>query len=94
MVESVLTLDKLSVADLMTPRRKIIWIHADEPHDRMWHKIVVSGHTIFPVYSENQDRAIGVLSIKAVYANMAARAPVRVRDLMTMPLLVPVSQNA
>ena len=95
MVESVLALDKLRVRDLMTPRAKIIWIHEDEPHDRMWHKIVVSGHTTFPVYTDpSRDKVAGVISVKAIYANMAAGVPVRVRDLVTKPLVVPASLNA
>lgn len=94
MVESVLALDRLKVRDLMTPRVKIIWIQENEAHDRIWHKVVVSGHTIFPVYAANRDRAIGVISVKAIYANLAAGVPVRVKDLMIEPLVVPASQNA
>src|SRR5690606_27223182 len=86
--------DKLRVRDLMTPRAKLIWIQEDEPHDRIWHKIVVSGHSNFPVYGSNREVATGVISVKAIYANMAAGAPVRVKDLMVAPLVVPASQNS
>jgi putative hemolysin len=94
MVESVLTLDKVRVRDLMTPRSKIIWIQEDETHDRIWHKVVVSGHTRFPVYSTTRDRVIGMVSVKEIYANLAAGVPVRVKDLIVEPLVVPSSQNA
>jgi putative hemolysin len=93
MVESVLALDKLQVRDLMTPRVKVIWIREDEAHERIWHKVVVSGHTNFPVYSSSRDRALGVISVKAIYANLAAGIPVRVKDLIVPPLVVPESQN-
>jgi putative hemolysin len=94
MVESVLALDKLRVSDLMTPRAKIIWIHVEEPHDRIWHKVVVSAHTTFPVYGDTRDNVLGVITVKAIYANLAAGVPVRVRDLMVSPLVVPSTQNA
>jgi putative hemolysin len=94
MVESVLALDKLEVQDLMTPRGKIIWVHENETHDRVWHKIVVSGHTTFPVYSKTRDQATGIISIKSIYANLAAGVPVRVKDLVIESLVVPESQNA
>ncbi|HWO88978.1 MAG TPA: hemolysin family protein [Gemmatimonadales bacterium] len=94
MVESVLALDRIPVRDLMTPRAKIIWVNVAEPHDSLWHKIVVSGHTTFPVYEGNRDRVVGFVTIKAIYANLAAGLPVRVRDLMTPPLVVPASQTA
>jgi putative hemolysin len=94
MIEGVLALDRLTVGQLMTPRAKIIWINVQEPHDAIWHKIVVSGHTTFPVYEGNRDHVVGVVTVKAIYANLAAGIPPRVRDLMTPPLVVPTSQPA
>ena len=94
MVEGVLALDRLTVGQLMTPRAKIIWINVQDPHEAIWHKVVVSGHTTFPVYEGNRDRVIGVVTVKAIYANLAAGIPPRVRDLMTPPLVVPTSQRA
>ena len=92
MVEGVLALDRLAVRDLMTPRAKIIWISVHEPHEAIWHKIVVSGHTTFPVYDGNRDHVVGVVTVKAIYANLAAGIPPRVKDLMTPPLIVPATQ--
>ena len=92
MVESVLALDRLPVREIMTPRPKIIWVSKEEPHDAIWHKIVVSGHSYFPVYDGQRDNVIGLLSVKAIYANLAAGAGVNVADLMTKPLVVPAVQ--
>ncbi|WP_009959399.1 hemolysin family protein [Verrucomicrobium spinosum] len=89
MVENVLELDHLQARELMTPRAKIIWVNADEPHDLLWHKIVVSGHSYFPVYEGRRDHVVGVVSVKAIYANLAAGVPVRVRDVMTPMLMTP-----
>jgi len=93
MVSSVLELDQLKVRDLMTPRPKMIWVSADEPHEAVWHKIVVSGHSYFPVYRGNRDNIVGVVSVKAIYANLAAGVGVKIKDLMIPPLVVPESQN-
>jgi putative hemolysin len=78
----------------MTPRAKIVWINVHDSHESIWHKIVVSGHTAFPVYEGNRDNVIGVVTVKAIYANLAAGVAVNVRDLMTPPLTVPASQTA
>jgi putative hemolysin len=94
MVESVMALDRIPVRDLMTPRAKIIWINVRDPHDAIWHKIVVSGHTTFPVYEDNRDHVVGVVSVKSIYANLAAGTAVNVKDLMTPALIVPTSQSA
>jgi len=92
-VHSALELDRLPVHDIMTPRSKIIWLNQDDPHEQVWHKIVVSGHSHFPVYAENRDRVVGVVSVKAVYANVGAGAGVQVRNLMVPPLVVPETQS-
>ena len=94
MVESVLALDRVPVQDLMTPRAKIIWINLHDPHESIWHKIVVSGHTTFPVYEKHRDQVVGVVSVKAIYAHLAAGIPVKVKDLMTPALIVPATLTA
>ena len=93
MVESVLSLDRLQVREVMTPRYKMIWIAVTDSHDHVWHKIVVSGHTRFPVYEGTRDRVVGILSVKALYANLAAGAGTNIRDLMTPPTIVPETMD-
>lgn len=88
MVEGVLALDRLTVAEIMTPRQGFIWLNLGAPHGALWHKIVASGHSRFPVYAETRERVVGVLSVKDVYANLAAGLPVRTADLMVPPLFV------
>ncbi len=92
-VHSALELDQLPVREIMTPRPKVIWLNQDDSHDQVWHKIVVSGHSHFPVYQGNRDNPVGVVSVKAIYANLAAGVGVNLKDLMIPPLIVPESQT-
>jgi len=93
MVERVLALDDLLVREIMTPRPKVIFIGADDPHEQVWHKIVASRHSQFPVYRENRDHVVGVVAVKSIYANLAAGAPVQLADVMTEPMFVPAVQT-
>ncbi len=92
-VTSVLDLDLLMTQDIMTPRPKVIWLNRDDPHETVWHKIVVSGHSYFPIYKGDRDHVVGVVSVKAIYANLAAGVGVNLKDLMVPPLMVPATQN-
>jgi putative hemolysin len=92
-VHSALELDQLPVREIMTPRPKVIWLNQDDSHEQVWHKIVVSGHSHFPVYRENRDHTVGIVSVKAIYANLAADVGVKLKDLMVSPLIVPASQT-
>lgn len=91
MIEGVMAFDRMPVRDLMTPRAKIIWINARDSHDTIWHRVVVSAHSTFPVYEGTRDNVLGLVTVKAIYANLAAGVPVNVRDVITPALVVPES---
>lgn len=93
MVESVMAFDRRPVRDIMTPRAKIIWINAADSHETIWHRIVVSAHTTFPVYEGRRDHVLGLVTVKSIYANLAAGIPVNVRDLVTPALFVSETQT-
>lgn len=93
MVESVLSFDQRPVTEIMTPRGKVIFIRRDEKPDMLWHKVVVSGHNHYPVYDGNRNRTVGVISVKAIYANVAAGVEPNVADLMIAPLLVTANRS-
>lgn len=89
MVEGVLHLDECPVTEIMTHRTKIVWLDIDDPDEVNWRKIVTSGHSRFPVYEGNPDNVIGMVSVKALWANIAAGVPGNIRDNLIKPLFVP-----
>jgi putative hemolysin len=89
MVERVLRLDELRVEELMTPGVRIVWINADESAEVTWRALVASGHSHFPVYRGSRDNILGVVSVKALWANMAAGLPALPADLATVALIIP-----
>ena len=94
MVEGVMRLDEERVGDLMTPRPKIIWLDANDSKDTNWRKIVTSNHSYFPLYEENRDHVIGMVSVKAMWANSEAGVETDLRNLAVPPLIVPETMIA
>jgi putative hemolysin len=94
MMHSVLALDRLNVRQIMTQRPRIVWLSADDTHEEIWHKIVVSHHSHFPVYEGRRDQVLGVVSVKSIYANLAAGISVNLRDLLVPALVIPQMQSA
>ena len=94
MVEGVMSLDEERVADLMTPQSRIVWLNMDDADEVNWRKIVASNHTYFPVYENQRDNVRGIVSVKAMWANLAAGVPARLKDLLTPPLIVPETLSA
>jgi putative hemolysin len=91
MVEGVLRLDERPVTEIMTRRSKIVFLNATDADDVNWRKIVTSGHSHFPVYEGTRDQVIGMVAVKALWANAAIGLPSKLRDQLTRPLFVPGS---
>jgi putative hemolysin len=89
MVEGVLRLDERPVTEIMTRRSQIVFLNIADPEEVNWRKIVASGHSHFPVYEGTRDTVLGMVSVKALWANAAFGVPSRLRDQLTKPLFVP-----
>ncbi len=94
MVEGVLRLDEKPVTEIMTRRTRIVWLNVADSDEVNWRQIVASGHSHFPVYEGNRDNTIGLVSVKALWANTAIGLPNRLRDHLIKPLIVPQTINA
>jgi Hemolysins and related proteins containing CBS domains len=93
MVAGVLELDRLSVTEIMTPRPKMVFLNLDDPDEVNWRKIVTSGHSRYPVYAMHRDQVVGVVTVKAIWANTAFGLPADLRSVMSPPLIVPESMT-
>ncbi len=89
MVAGVLELDQLGVTAIMTPRPKMVFLNLEDPDEINWRKIVTSGHSRYPVYTSHRDQVVGVVTVKALWANSAFGLPANLKNVMVPPLLVP-----
>ncbi len=92
MVESVLSFDCLPVSEIMTPGAKLVLLGPDEPSETLWRKIVAFGHSSYPVVDADNQSVLGVVTVKSLFANLAAHTPARVGDLMTPALRVAAAE--
>lgn len=89
MVAGALALDTTTAEQLMTPSNRVVWLNLDDTDEVNWRKVVASGHTWFPVYRGSPDRALGVVSVKRLWSNLALAGSAVVRDLVTAAPSVP-----
>jgi putative hemolysin len=94
MVERVLVLDLLKVSDLMNPAPKIVWLDLQEKDDENWRRIVASGHSHFPVCKGTRDNLVGMVSVKALWANQSLVGNAKIQDVLTEPVMVPMVMPA
>ena len=93
MVAGVLQLDQLGVTAIMTPRPKMVFLNLEDADEINWRKIVTSGHSRYPVYTMHRDQVVGVVTVKAIWANSAFGLPASLKSVMSPPLIVPESMT-
>ena len=71
MIQGVEDLSKTSVKEVMIPRIDVDFISSDTPQDELFTKIVASGHSRFPLYTDSIDNVIGVLYVKDIIKCLA-----------------------
>lgn len=94
MLESVLELDDLTAADLMTPKPQIVWINlADSPSENR-RRMIESGHSWFPVYQGTRDDVLGMISVKSLWKHSDSGPTTDLKPLLIPAVFVPETMPA
>jgi CBS domain containing-hemolysin-like protein len=95
MIESVMELTDVSVAEIMTPRTYMVAMRVDKPWDEAVRFVIDSGHTRIPIYGESRDEIVGILHAKDVLAELARPAPDRrpLAQILREPFFVPETKK-
>ncbi len=70
MLRSILDLADVDVAEIMTHRKNVEMIDANQPLDKILEDVLSSAYTRLPLYSESQDNIIGVLHTKQLLKDL------------------------
>ncbi len=84
-----LSLGNRNVNDLMTPRPDMVSLDIDASPKELIEKITTSGHSLFPVYNQDPDNILGMISIKDLWAQSAIEKKQDLKSLLHPPLFVP-----
>ena len=92
LMERSLTFGAKTAADVMTPRTRVRPVWASAPVATVIEATRDTGHSRFPVIGDSVDDIRGIIHVKqAVAVANADRTTTRIRDVMTVPVLVPPS---
>ncbi len=72
MLENIFRFGETEVRDVMTPRTDIIWVQADTTLKEFTDTYYEHAHIRYPVYDEDHDDVVGILSVKDVLAALSA----------------------
>ena len=92
MIEGVEGLSSTTVKEVMIPRIDVDFISSDCKKEELIEKIIASGHSRFPVYSESTDNVVGVLYVKDWLKAIANNEEIDILKIVRKPYFVPESK--
>ncbi len=94
MLEGVLEVQEMRVADVMIPRMQMVTLDSDMDLNTLLPRVVQSGHSRFPVLGENKDEVLGIILAKDLLG-YSRNPPTNfsIRDVMRRAVFIPESKR-
>jgi len=96
MLENVFRFAETEAKEIMTPRNKIEWVHLETSFSDFLNVYKSHPHSRFPVYDDDYDDVVGILSTKDVMTSIASKKlkdSSVVSSIMRTPLFIPESKR-
>jgi putative hemolysin len=94
LVNRVLLLDDLRAREIMTPRRRIIWLDLDLPLERNLQTLVESTPSRLVVCRGNLDDVVGAVRVRDLLNSAVAGEPIDFASALLQPHIVPETMRA
>lgn len=91
LIENIFEFNNTNAEDVMVHRTDMVMIWAEDPHEEIIRTIEESGMSRFPVYEEDADDIIGILSTREYLLNAQQPQPKTLRELLRPAYFVPES---
>ncbi len=91
MLQKVLELSEITVEEIMTPRVDMIAIEVNEDVKDITETFFKNKYSRLPVYDNNTDNIVGVLSERDFYTKLIKDQNINIRRMMRQPLFIPAS---
>lgn len=91
MLQKVLELSEITVEEIMTPRVDMIAIEVNSEVKDITETFFKNKYSRLPVYDNNTDNIVGVLSERDFYTKLIKDQNINIRRMMRQPLFIPAS---
>ncbi|RXI97888.1 HlyC/CorC family transporter [Anaerobacillus alkaliphilus] len=88
LVYSALDFNDIVVGEILTPRIDMIAVEVNDPHEEILEVFLTERYSRVPVYSENTDNIIGILSEREFLSHLVQNKTFKVKDLLRKPKFV------
>ncbi len=93
MIQGVQELGETTVKEVMVPRIDTVFLSLGLRREELLEKVVASGHSRIPVYSDSIDSVVGILYAKDLLRALVKGGDFSLADLARKPFFVPESKR-
>jgi len=93
MLEGVLQVSEQRASDVMVPRKKMVVLHRDALLETVYPIVIESGHSRFPVITDDKSEVVGILLAKDLLAHALDKKETTVDAIMRPATVVPESKR-
>lgn len=88
LVHSALNFDGIDVGEILTPRMDMVAVEVDDSHEEILATFLKERFSRVPVYKDEIDNIIGILSEREFLANLVQNKIFTVKDILRKPMFV------
>ncbi len=94
LVENVFQFKEKTAEDVMIHRRDVVMLGKNESHDDVMYQIIKTGRSRFPVYDQDADDVVGILTTRKYMLNRICSPEKWIEDLLYPAYFVPRTVGA
>lgn len=88
LVHSALDFDEIVVGEILTPRIDMVAVEVNQNHEEILEMFLQERYSRVPVYEENTDNIIGILSEREFLSHLVQNKTFKIRELLRKPMFV------
>lgn len=93
-ISNAFAFDKVKVSQVLTPKDKIVSISSDDLNVKKINEIIMNSiYSRFPVYEDEKDNIIGILSVNTYFKEFATDEHLDIRSIIIHPVFVNENQS-
>lgn len=94
MIENIFEFNNINADDIMTHRTDVYAVNINDTNDKIIEIIQASGYSRFPVYDDEIDNVVGILSARQFFLNLHGYPQKSLKEIMYAPFIVPETIRA
>lgn len=94
MVAEVLRLSDRTVSEIMTPRKRVVWLDMQKSLEENLRKVMTSIHNYYPVADATLDHVLGIVNAKDLLVRKSLGQSYELKECLHHALVVPENKTA